>query len=86
MILISLQPFNLKKIAGLVAAIVCLSTVSGFAQSLLLSVPSTPYDHQMARIQPVLLEKAAAHNSSVSLGRGQPVDPRPSRNPLRLQQ
>jgi hypothetical protein len=68
MILISLQPFNVKKIAGLVAAIICLSTVSGFAQSsLLLSVPSTPYDHQMARIQPVLLEKAAAHNSSLSL-------------------
>src|SRR5450432_1420930 len=67
MILISLQPFNVKKILALVAAIICLSTVSGFAQSLLLSVPSTPYDHQMARIQPVLFSKAATHNSNVSL-------------------
>jgi predicted transglutaminase-like cysteine proteinase len=67
MILISIRPFDVKKIAGLVAAMICLSTVSGFAQSLLLSVPSTPYDHQMARIQPVLFSKPAAHNSNVSL-------------------
>ncbi len=68
MILISIRPFDVKKIAGLVAAIICLSTVSGFAQSMLLSVPSTPYDRQMTRIQPVLLSKASAHNSNLSLG------------------
>jgi hypothetical protein len=67
MILISIRPFDVKKIAGLVAAIICLSTVSGFAQSLLLGVPSTPYDRQMARIQPVLFSKAAAHGSNLSL-------------------
>jgi hypothetical protein len=67
MILISIQPFNVKKIAGLVAALVCLSTVSGFAQSLLLSVPSTPYDRQMARIQPVLFTKTAGHNGNLSM-------------------
>lgn len=67
MILISLQPYDVKKIFALVAAMICLSTVSGFAQSLLMSVPATPYDHQMARIQPVLFSKAAAHSSNVSL-------------------
>ena len=61
MILISIHPFNVKKILALVATMICLSSVSGFAQSLFLSVPSTPYDRQMSRIQPVLLSKTAAH-------------------------
>src|SRR5437764_1114047 len=34
MILISIQPFNCKKIFALVATMVCLSSVSGFAQSM----------------------------------------------------
>ncbi len=68
MILISIQPFDYKKIFALVATMICLSSVSGFAQSLLLSVPSTPYDRQMTRIQPVLFSKIAPHsNSNISL-------------------
>lgn len=67
MILISLQPFNVKKICALVAAIICLATVSGFAQSLMVSVPATPYDQQMTRIQPVLFTKAANQNTNLSL-------------------
>ncbi len=67
MILISICPFNVKKICGLVAAMICLATVSGFAQSLMVSVPATPYDRQMTRIQPVLFTKAASHNTNVSL-------------------
>jgi hypothetical protein len=68
MILISIQPFNPKKILALVATIVCLSSISGFAQSLFLSVPSTPYDKQMSRIQPVLFSKTTvAANSTLSL-------------------
>ena len=68
MILISIRPFDVKKIAGLVAAIVCLSTVSGFAQSnMLLSVPSTPYDRQMTRIQPVLFSKSGGHSGNLSM-------------------
>ena len=67
MITISIQPFEYKKICALVAAMICLSTVSGFAQSLFLSVPSTPYDHQMTRIRPVLFSKSAAHTTSLSL-------------------
>ncbi len=67
MILISIQPFNARKIFALIATIVCLSTVSGFAQPIFLSVPSTPYDRQMTRIQPVLFTKGAAHQDNLSL-------------------
>lgn len=54
MILISLQPFALKKMFALAATLVCLSTASCFAASMFLPVDSTPYDRQMARIRPVL--------------------------------
>jgi hypothetical protein len=64
MILISIQPFNGKKILALVATMVCLSSVSGFAQSLFLSVPSTPYDRQMSRIQPILFSKTTPPQTS----------------------
>ncbi len=67
MILISLCPFDYKKIFGLVATMICLSSVTGFADALLLSVPSTPYDRQMTRIQPVLFSQSAVKNSNVSL-------------------
>lgn len=67
MILISIQPFEYKKICALVATIVCLSSVSGFAESLFLTVPSTPYDRQMTRIQPVLFSQSNAHNNNLSL-------------------
>jgi hypothetical protein len=68
MILISIHPFNPRKILALVATIICLSSVSGFAQSLFLSVPSTPYDRQMSRIQPILFSKVATQaNSNLSL-------------------
>ena len=60
MILISLQPFAPRKILALLGALVCFSTVSCFASALLLSVDSTPYDHQMTPIRPVLLSKAAS--------------------------
>ena len=55
MILISIQPFALKKMFALALAVVCLSTASCFASSILLSVDATPYDRQMSRIRPVLL-------------------------------
>ena len=67
MILISIQPFDPRKIFGLIAALICLASVSCFAQSLLLSVTSTPYDRQMTRIQPVLFSKSAAHQQDLSL-------------------
>lgn len=68
MITVSIHPFNPKKISALIATLIGLSTVSCFADSLYMSVPSTPYDRQMTRIQPVLLSSAAAHKENVSLG------------------
>jgi predicted transglutaminase-like cysteine proteinase len=68
MITVSLQPLSPKKILALIAALIGLSTVSCFADSVFLSVNSTPYDRQMTRIQPVLFTKASEHKENVSLG------------------
>jgi predicted transglutaminase-like cysteine proteinase len=68
MILISIQPFDPRKILGLIAVLICLSSVSCFAQSLFLSVASTPYDRQMTRIQPVLFSKSSASTQNISIG------------------
>jgi hypothetical protein len=67
MVLISIQPFQFKKIFLLIAGLICLSSVSCFAQSAFLSVTSTPYDRQMTRIQPILFSKANAHKGNLSL-------------------
>lgn len=55
MVFISLQPFAVKRVFLLIAAIVCLLTASCFADSVFLTVDSTSYDRQMGRIRPVLL-------------------------------
>ncbi|MEY2537601.1 MAG: hypothetical protein QOG67_1341 [Verrucomicrobiota bacterium] len=67
MILISIQPYDLKKVFFLVLSLVCLSALPCFAGSLLLSVNSTPYDRQMSRIQPVLSSKGSAQKDDVSM-------------------
>lgn len=67
MITVSLQPLSPQKILALIAALVGLSSVSCFAEPVFLSVPSTPYDHQMTRIQPVLFTRSSAHKENVSL-------------------
>jgi predicted transglutaminase-like cysteine proteinase len=67
MITVSLQPLSPHKILALIAALIGLSSVSCFANSVFLSVGSTPYDHQMTRIQPVLVTKNSAHKENVSL-------------------
>ncbi|MDQ6807889.1 MAG: hypothetical protein M3Z64_00450 [Verrucomicrobiota bacterium] len=59
MILVSIQPFAFKKIVLLVVAILCLSSAACFADSLFMTVHSTPYDRQMSRIQPVLVSSAS---------------------------
>ena len=59
MILISIQPFAVRKIFALAATMVCLSTASCFATSMFVSVDATPYDRQMSRIQRVLVTKTA---------------------------
>lgn len=64
MILISLNPFVLKRVFFVLLALIGFSCVSCYSESLLVTVKSTPYDRQMSRIRPVLV--ADTHN-----GRGQ---------------
>lgn len=70
MVFISLQPFAVKRVFLLIAAIVCLLTASCFADSVFLTVDSTSYDRQMGRIRPVLLSlksNRSEHQISLSL-------------------
>jgi hypothetical protein len=53
MVLISIQLFAFKKIFFLVAALLCLFSANCFADSLFMSLHSTPYGRQLNRIQPV---------------------------------
>jgi len=55
MVLIGIQPFAFKKIFLLVAALLCLSSAICFADSLFMSLHSTPCGRQLNRIQPVPL-------------------------------
>jgi predicted transglutaminase-like cysteine proteinase len=68
MILISLHPFPVKKVFLLILGLICLSSLSCFAETALLTVSSTPYDKQMTRIQPVLFSKSNLHKQNLSLG------------------
>jgi hypothetical protein len=67
MILVSIQPFALKKMFALGAALICLSTASCFAASMLLSVDSTPYDRQMNRIRPILASSGVGGGQNISV-------------------
>ena len=56
MVPISLCPFPRKRVIGFVAfTFLVRSVVGGFGDPILLSVKTTPFDRQMARIQPVLV-------------------------------
>jgi hypothetical protein len=56
MVPVGLCPFPRKRVIGFVAfAFLVLSVVGCFANPIFLSVKTTPYDRQMARIQPVLV-------------------------------
>jgi hypothetical protein len=60
MVPIGLCPFSRKRVIGFVAfAFLVLSVVGCFANPILLSVKTTPYDRQMARIQPILVSTPA---------------------------
>jgi hypothetical protein len=60
MVAIGLCPFSRKRVIGFVAfAFLVLSVVVCFANPILLSVKTTPYDRQMARIQPILVSTPA---------------------------
>ena len=56
MVPVGLCPFPRKRVIGFVAfAFLVLSVIGCFGNPVFLSVKTTPYDHQMARIQPVLV-------------------------------
>ena len=60
MVPIGLCPFSRKRVIGFVAFVfLVLSVVGCFANPILLSVKITPYDRQMARIQPILVSTPA---------------------------
>ncbi len=67
MILISLNPFALKRFFLVLLALIGFSCVSAYAAPLMLSVKSTPYDHQMTRIRPILLSGNPSSSGEVSL-------------------
>ena len=67
MVFVSIHPFEPKKILLLIAGIICFAVFPCLAQPVLVSVPATPYDRQMARIQPVLVATSDSGNENVSL-------------------
>jgi hypothetical protein len=54
MLLISLSPLRFKKCLGGLSACGGLISVCCFAQTMFFAVNSTPYDHQMTRVYPLL--------------------------------
>ena len=54
MVLISIQPFALKKIFLLVATLLCLSSAICLGDSLFMSLHSKPYGHQLNHSQAAL--------------------------------
>ena len=67
MILISIQPFVARKLWPFIVGLICLFSISCFAESVYFSVNSTPYDRQMSRICPVLLSQSDAGKQNLSL-------------------
>jgi len=67
MVLVSIVPFRPRRILFLAAAFSALSIATCFADSLLVTAKKTPYDHQMARIQPVLNAPTSLHHSVLPL-------------------
>jgi len=67
MILVSVHPFEPKKIFLLVAGVICFAVFPCLAQPVLMNVAATPYDHQMTRIQPILTSKAESAKDGLSL-------------------
>lgn len=54
MVTISIRPYTARKVGFVGLTLFCLSCLSTFGQSAYISVNSTPYDRQMARIRPIL--------------------------------
>src|SRR5436190_29724 len=58
---------SMKKTLLLSCLLLAFAASSSFADALLFSVASTPYDHQMARIRPVLTASTHSSGSQVSV-------------------
>ena len=67
MIFITLTPFVPRRLLLFLAAATCLFCVTCFAQPVFFAVSSTPYDHQMIRVQSVLKRVSPARNREISL-------------------
>jgi predicted transglutaminase-like cysteine proteinase len=68
MVLVSIFPFAPRRIFLLVSALIGLCATSAFADSMFLTVNSTPYDRQMSRIQPVLFTGSKANDADLTVG------------------
>ena len=68
MIFVSINPFALKRLFLFLLAAIGFSCLSCFGQSVLLSVKTTPYDNQMARIRPILTSDSSPPRHHISLG------------------
>jgi predicted transglutaminase-like cysteine proteinase len=62
-----IKPATMKKTLLLASLLLVVAASSSFADALLFTVDSTPYDHQMARIRPVLTASTHSSNSQVSM-------------------
>jgi hypothetical protein len=67
MVLVSMAPFAPRRVLFLIAAFSAFSIATCFADSLLVTAKKTPYDHQMARIQPVLNAPTSVQHSGLPL-------------------
>lgn len=67
MILISLSPFLSKRMLVILFAVLALSALSCLASSPFFSVAATPYDRQMARVQPAMTSNSSGQKESVSI-------------------
>src|SRR5256714_11000702 len=67
MVLVSIAPFATRRILLLAAAFSAFSIATCFADSLLVTAKKTPYDHQMARIEPVLNARSSVRHSVLPL-------------------
>src|SRR5260370_9495877 len=67
MVFVSIVPFPRRRIVILAAAFFAFSIGNCFANSLLLTDKKAPYDHQMARIQPVLNAPPSVQHSVLPL-------------------
>jgi predicted transglutaminase-like cysteine proteinase len=67
MLLISLSPLRFRKFLGPVVAGIGLTSICCFAQTMFFAVNSTPYDHQMVRVYPILTPAARYPATWISL-------------------